>query len=86
MSAGNVFAYVILAVLLLLTTIATLLVVFAYWPIGLVIGMFAMVAGWLLFMFRRHVGELELASGIGLVTGGAVITTMTLAPILAPSM
>ncbi len=86
MSSRNVFAYVILAVLLLLTTIATLLVVFTYWPIGLDIGMIAMVAGWLLFMFRRHVGELELASGVGLVTAGAVITSMTLAPILVPSL
>jgi hypothetical protein len=77
-------AYVVLAVLVLLATIATLLVVFTYWPIGLDIGTFAMLGGWLLLMFRRRVRDLELAGTVGLVTGGAVITTMTLAPILSP--
>ncbi len=83
-SRSNPVAYVILAVLALLCTIATLLVVFTYWPVGLDIGTFAMLAGWLWLMFRRRVGQIELASSVGLVTAGAVITTMVLAPILSP--
>ena len=84
MSKPNPVAYVVLAVLLLLATIATLLVVFTWWPVGLAIGTYAMLVGWLLLMFRRRVRDVELAGTVGLVTGGAVITTMVLAPILSP--
>ena len=84
MSLRNPFAYVILALLLLLATIATLLVVFTYWPIGLELGTLAMLGGWLLLMFRSRRRDVELAGTVGLVTAGAVITTMVLAPILSP--
>jgi hypothetical protein len=84
MSSPNPLAYVILALLVLLCTIATLLVVFTYWPIGLELGTLAMLGGWLLLMFRPRVRDLALAGTVGLVTGGAVITTMVLAPILSP--
>jgi len=84
MSTPNPVAYVVLAVMVFLATLATLLVVFTYWPIGLMVGTFAMILGWLLLMFRRRVSVLELASTVGLVTGGAVVTTMVLAPILSP--
>jgi hypothetical protein len=80
----NPVGYVFLAVLVFLATLATLLVVFTYWPVGLMVGTFAMIAGWLLLMFRRRAGVVELASTVGLVTGGAVITTMVLAPIVSP--
>ena len=72
------------AALVLLCTIATLLVVFTDWPIGLELGTLAMLAGWLLVMFRPRLRDLELAGTVGLVTGGAVVTTMVLAPILSP--
>jgi hypothetical protein len=84
MSAGNLLAYSILGVLVVLCAIATLLVVFTYWPIGLELGTFAMLAGWLLLMFRRQVRAVEVAGTVGLVTSGPVITTMVLAPILSP--
>ena len=84
MSKPNVVAYVVLAVLIFLATVATLLVVFTWWPIGLAIGTFAMLVGWLLLMFRPSARALELAGTVGLVTGGAAMTTMVLAPILAP--
>jgi len=84
MSTPNPVAYVVLAVMVFLATLATLLVVFTYWPIGLMVGTFAMILGWLLLMFRRRASVLELASTVGLVTGGAVVTTMVLAPILSP--
>jgi hypothetical protein len=86
MSWRNLMAYGVLALLALLSVIATLLVVFTYWPIGLAIGTFAMLAGWLLLLFRRRVGEVELAGTIALVTSGAVITTVVLAPILSPAL
>jgi hypothetical protein len=35
-------------------------------------------------MFRPRVRAVELAGTVGLVTCGAVITTMVLAPILSP--
>ena len=84
MSLRNPFAYVILALLLLVATIATLLVVFTYWPIGLELGTLAMLGGWLLLMFRSRARDVELAGTVGLVTAGAVITTMVLAPLLSP--
>jgi hypothetical protein len=86
MSWRNLMAYGVLALLALLSVIAALLVVFTYWPIGLAIGTFAMLVGWLLLMFRRRVGEVELAGTIALVTSGAVITTVVLAPILSPAL
>ena len=86
MSWRNVTAYGVLALFALLSVMAALLVVFTYWPIGLAIGTLAMLAGWLLLMFRRRVGEVEFAGTIALVTSGAVITTVVLAPIVAPAL